>query len=167
MFNVLISSLSLDLTTYSFRKSMIDLHETQRIKEKLVANAANFTDIIEETHLGICITDPNGNYSAVNDAYCTLYGYNRSEFIGKSFLMVVQEQQKERLQELHDMFMKLKDEIFRNWEVLRKDGSLIKISADAGYAANILGKPHKVTFVWPEDEANQLLLQKAFAHKNA
>lgn len=146
---------------------MIDLHETQRIKEKMVANPAAFANIIEGTHLGICITDPNGNYSAVNEAYCKLYGYRREELIGKSFLMVVQEQQKDRLQELHDMFMKLKDEIFRNWEVVKKDGSLIKISADAGYAANILGKPHKVTFVWPEDEANQEMLRSDFSARTA
>jgi PAS domain S-box-containing protein len=146
---------------------MIDLHETQRIKEKLVARPAAFADIIEGTHLGICITDPNGNYSAVNKAYCMLYGYKREELIGKSFLIVVQEQQKDRLQELHDMFMKLKDEIFRNWEVVKKDGSLIKISADAGYAADILGKPHKVTFVWPEDEANQEMLLADFRLRTA
>jgi PAS domain S-box-containing protein len=146
---------------------MIDLHETQRIKEKLIANPEAFESIIERTHLGICITDPSGNYSAVNDAYCSLYGYHREELIGKSFLVVVQEQQKDRLQELHDMFMKLKDEIFRNWEVVKKDGTLIKISADAGYAADILGKPHKVTFVWPEDVVNQEILLADFRLRTA
>jgi PAS domain S-box-containing protein len=137
---------------------MIDLHETQRIKDLLDADPENFQEIIESSSLAICITNPDGMYSSVNNKYLKLYGYSSEEMIGSSFLMVLEEHNKEKLQELHDMFMKLKDEIFRHWEVMRKDGRIFHITADAGYSPNILGLPHKVTFVWPEDEDLQQLI---------
>lgn len=139
---------------------MIDLKETQRVKEMLEKDPDNFQQIIDGSSLAICITNPEGNYSAINDKYLKLYGYTREEMVNHSFLMVLEEHRKDKLQELHDMFMKLKDEIFRHWEVMRKDGRVFHITADAGYAPNILGKPHKVTFVWPEDEDLQELLSE-------
>ena len=75
--------------------------------------------------------------------------------MGSSFLMVVPEDDQDRLQDLHDIFMKLKDEIMRNWEVKHKDGHTFTISADAGFSPDILGKPHKVTFIWPDHEVDQ------------
>ena len=137
---------------------MIDLKETQRIKELLEQSPENFQQIIESSTLGICITNSEGNYSAVNENYLKLYGFDREEMVGHSFLMVLEEHRKDKLQELHDMFMKLKDEICRHWEVMRKDGRVFHISADAGYSPDILGEPHKVTFVWPEEEDLQKLL---------
>ena len=134
---------------------MIDLKETQRLKEQLEANPSDFVAIIENTPLAICITNELGNYSAVNQNYLRLYGYEESEMVGSSFLMVVPENDQDRLQDLHDIFMKLKDEIFRNWEVQHKNGHTFKISADAGFSPDILGKPHKVTFIWPEEEHDQ------------
>lgn len=129
---------------------MIDLDETQRMKRLLQENPENFDEIIEDTFLGICITDENGNFVAVNEAYCLMYGYSREELVGNPFVMVLEESQRDKLQELHDLFMKFKDEIMRNWRVQRKDGSQIHIFADAGYSDVIQNRPRKVTLVWPD-----------------
>lgn len=138
---------------------MIDLKETQRIKELLDQNPDNFQAIIESTPLAVCITDENGNYSAVNNHYLNLYGYQSEEMIGKSFLLVVPEDDQMRLKELHDIFMTLKDEIMQNWEVRGKDLKVFKISADAGFSPTILGRPHKVTFIWPKEEEDQIRMR--------
>ncbi len=134
---------------------MIDLKETERIKTLLDQNPTHFEQIIEETSLAICITDERGYFVAVNNNYLKVYGYEREEMIGKSFLMVVKPDQKENLQEQHDLFITFKDEIMRNWEVVRKDGTVIKIFADAGFSTKIHGKPKKITFVWPKDTSLQ------------
>lgn len=130
---------------------MINLKETERIKQELKKNPDNYKSIIENTELGICITDEDGNFFDINENYARMYGYDKNEMIGQSFLMVVPVDDKIRLQELHDLFMRMKDEIMRNWEVQRKDGETFKIFADAGYASKIGGSPKKVTFVWPRD----------------
>lgn len=146
---------------------MIDLQETERIKALLEQNPEDFEKLIEETPLAICITDEQGHFVAVNNNYLRMYGYSREEMIGNSFLMVVKQQEKDHLQEQHDMFLTFKDEIMRNWEVVRKDGSFIKIFADAGYSTSIQDKPRKVTFVWPKDEAIQKLMQGTPKEENA
>lgn len=139
---------------------MIDLKESQRIKNLLEQSPEDYERIIEETPLAICVTDSNGNYSAVNENYLRLYGYSKDEMVGSSFLMVVPVDDQDRLQELHDIFMKLKDEIMRNWEVKHKDGRLFTISADAGFSPDLLGKPHKVTFIWPDAEKDQIRMHE-------
>jgi PAS domain S-box-containing protein len=126
---------------------MIDLLETQRLKDAIEANPKNFQAIIEATDIAICITTEEGNFFAVNDNYCNLYGYEREELIGNSFLIVVPPPTKQELSDLHDKFIEAQVELFRTWEVQRKDGELIKISVDAGYTEAITGKPQKLTFV--------------------
>lgn len=140
------------------QNTMIDLKEAERIKKALDKEPENYKAIIEGTFLGICITDEKGNFRDVNGNYAKMYGYDKSELIGQSFLKVVPDEQKNNLQELHDLFMKMRDEIMRNWEVQRKDGLRIKIFADAGYSGDVAGGKSKITFVWPKDEALQKLM---------
>jgi len=138
---------------------MIDLDECNRVKTLLNQHPEDYREIIEQTSLAVCITDGNGIFTAVNENYRLMYGYEKGEMEGKSFLMVVQDQQKDNLQELHDIFMKLRDEIMRNWVVQAKSGEKFAIFADAGYSAAIEGSPHKVTFIWPKDKKFQQLLR--------
>lgn len=138
---------------------MIDLVETNRLKKELNAQPENYSEIIESTTLGICITDETGNFFAVNQNYARMYGYNSDEMIGQSFLIVVPTETRSQLQELHDLFMRMKDEIMRNWEVQRKSGEKIKIFADASFSSEIGGSPKKVTFVWPKDEKLQQMMK--------
>lgn len=139
---------------------MIDLRETERIKILLDQNPSEFEQIIEQTSLAICITDEKGMFVAVNENYLKVYGYTREEMIGNSFLMVVKEEERGSLQEQHNLFLTFKDEIMRNWEVQRKDGSYIKIFADAGFSTRIQDKPRKITFVWPKDVSIQERLER-------
>lgn len=126
---------------------MIDLEETNRIKKAIDNNPQDYRDIIEASNLAICITDENGNFWEVNANYCRLYGYEREELIGQSFLLVVPEQRKKELEGLHNKFIEIQEEIFRTWEVVNKSGEIIKISVDAGFTKKINGKPQKLTFV--------------------
>ena len=143
---------------------MIDLQEAERLKKELNEDPENYRKVIENTFLGVCITNENGAFHAVNSKYALMYGYSTKELVGNNFTMVLEESQKEKLQELHDLFMKMKDEIMRNWKVKHKDGSLFKISADAGYSGEIEGRPHKITFVWPDDEKKQTLMKEKSGH---
>ena len=126
---------------------MINLVETQRLKDAIDANPEDYAYIIENTDLAICITTEEGNFFAVNNNYCELYGFERTELVGNSFLLVVPKVTQTELKNLHDKFIDAQIELFRTWEVQRKNGELIKISVDAGYTEKISGSPQKLTFV--------------------
>jgi PAS domain S-box-containing protein len=130
---------------------MINLLETQKIKQAIEASPGEVLAIIEKTKLGICITDNQGNYAAVNDSYCSIYEYIKEDLLGKSFLIVVPGDFHESMQVLHRKFLRDKREIAREWTVLTKSQKPIKISVDAAYSDKIFDKgPHKITFVHPE-----------------
>lgn len=126
---------------------MMNLAETQRIKDAIEKNPENFATIIETTQIGICVTNEEYLYVGMNTAYLKLLGYEREEMLGKSFLMVVPTQQQRELQQLHDDFITMQAEMFDKFAVVGKDGKLIYIDVDAGFNDKILGAPHKITFV--------------------
>jgi PAS domain S-box-containing protein len=126
---------------------MINLTETQRIKDALEANPENYQDIIEDCQIGICITDEQGLYFTMNKKYLEIVGYESDEMKGKSFLMVVPPPKQVELKELHDEFIDSQIEIFEKFEILGKMGNRIGIDVDAGFNDKIAGSPHKITFI--------------------
>jgi len=127
---------------------MIDLIETNRLREAIYANPDDVLDIIENTKIGVCITNQATDFVAVNQAYADTYGYTKEELIGNSFLMVVPNVTKDQLKYLHDKFLEEKRELARIWTVVRKTGEEMDISVDTGYSEAIFDEtPHKITFV--------------------
>lgn len=126
---------------------MINLTETQRIKDAIEKNPEKFAEIIEDTTVGICVTDENGNYVGMNNNYLGILGYAKDEMIGKSFLMVVPTDDKENLKEMHDEFIEVQIEIFEKFAIMGKSGEKISIDVDAGFSDKINGRPHKLTFI--------------------
>lgn len=132
---------------------MIDLVETDEIKEKIRENPEEVESIIAEASMGICITNSEANFVLVNDNYCQIYGYDREDLIGSPFTIVVPDEAKEKMDVLHQKFLRDKKEIARTWQVKNKEGNIMEISVDAGYSEDILDKtPHKITFVHLEEE---------------
>jgi PAS domain S-box-containing protein len=128
---------------------MISFTETSRLKSELDTRPEEFRNIIQTTELGICITDKDGNYVAVNAPYCAIYGYSSDELIGKHFSIVVPEANVAQLSALHDSFIKNKMEILRKWQVKQKSGNVISIFVDTHYSESLIGQPTKITFISP------------------
>lgn len=130
---------------------MIDLVHTQNIKEQLSENPEGVQAIIDSAKVGICITNSETNFVAVNNMYCEIYGYSREELIGKAFTLVVPEINRPRMDFLHQKFLRDKREIARKWEVENKEGKRLEISVDTAYSERLFDKtPHKITFVQVE-----------------
>ncbi|NLC27700.1 MAG: PAS domain S-box protein, partial [Campylobacteraceae bacterium] len=116
--------------------------------QKRTENEVFYNRIFETANLGICLTDKNGRFVVVNPAYCQIYGYEESELIGEHFTKIVPKEDKKKLQDLHDAFIKEgEDEIPREWSVEGKDGRPIQIVATAGRLDNIVGGPYKITTI--------------------
>lgn len=118
-----------------------DMKDVLVEKEKLLAS------VFKVTEVGICITNEKGLFEDVNNAYCTIYGYDKSELVGKPFTLVVPDENKKEAQILHDEFIAGADEIPMEWIVQRKDGTLINIYVTAGRLIDDKGNRFKVTTV--------------------
>lgn len=95
-----------------------------------------------------CITNKQQKFEDVNDAYCKLYDYERDDLIGEPFTKVVPEEAREAMAQRHDDFFDAEHEFSGYWDVVRQDGTIRRILADAAFVpAHHDGHPLKVTFV--------------------
>jgi len=115
--------------------------------EKWKDSDSTIMAIVDSTPSGICITDEFGVFEYVNPAYCSIYGYEPEELIGRHFTMVVAENQRSWLIELHDEFIAGTNEVRGEWPVQNKAGGHLFILADAVRIIDGAGQPKKVTFV--------------------
>lgn len=103
--------------------------------------------VINATPVAICITNAQGLFEFVNPAYCRFYGYEAAELLGKHFTLVVPDQNKALMRELHDRFIAGHNEVRGEWEVLDRHGNIKQIIADATQISGNDGQPRKVTFI--------------------
>jgi PAS domain-containing protein len=62
---------------------------TSETADAVRRSEARLRTIIDSTPLGICITNEDGIFEYVNDAYCRIYGYAPTELIGEHFTKIV------------------------------------------------------------------------------
>jgi len=98
--------------------------------------------------VGMCVTDTERRFVAVNREYCRTYGYDPSELLGNEFTMVVPKEQRDAAAQLHDDFLlKGFGEVSGEWRVVRKDGSIRTILVTAG-RLELNGNAYKITTVY-------------------
>ena len=59
----------------------MDITERKRAQEDYLASERNFRAAFEHAPIGMVITDLEGNFLEVNDAYCQITGYSREELL--------------------------------------------------------------------------------------
>ncbi|MGE5480560.1 MAG: CheR family methyltransferase, partial [Chloroflexota bacterium] len=120
---------------------------TSNAKEIQSVSEQRFRSVIENTPVGLCITDESGFFEYVNSAYCNLLGYKPEELIGNHFTIVIENNQKMFLNEMHNRFIS-GDEGFRG-EICVKDiyGDLKNVIVDATLINGLDGRPKKATFI--------------------
>lgn len=89
---------------------------------KLLMNAFNTLEI------AICIMDREGLFVYVNDAYCRIYGYEKDEFLGQSFHLIIPPDEREKYWHEHNSFM-LEDRVYSGERMIeQKNGKNINVS---------------------------------------
>lgn len=123
----------------------------------------HFKDIITNVPIGFCITNNEGIFEFVNDAYCKIYAYQKEELIGEHFSIVTTAENTEELIELHDKFLNEGQELNEEWTVKNKFGEELIISANAAKITGKDGEAKKVTYVLDitEHKALERKLKKA------
>ncbi|MGD1846940.1 MAG: PAS domain-containing protein [Salibacteraceae bacterium] len=130
----------------------LDLEETKRLKEAVLADPNNYQSITENTKLSVCGTNVDGEVVHVNENYTKYSGYNRDNILGQHFTILVPEDQQEKLEELHDRFFERQFQMLRFWQTKHIKGHQVNIQADAQLIKLADGSPHKVMFIQPEEE---------------
>ncbi len=137
---------------------------TERDLAKIVSTFESNQDlsykIFDHMPIGICVTDSNGLFTDVNASYCDIYGYTRQELIGQNFTMVVPDDHKLHLKDLHDQFLDKQFELEGRWQVQGKDGNVFDIITNAAFLQEQEGKEkRKMTLVVVADEKEKTIEQ--------
>ncbi len=109
-----------------------DISERMQAEKALHESEERFRSIVETTSEWIWAFDSQGNCSYSNPALETILGYAPEEIIGKSFLLIMHEEEREKIQKLMPTLIADK----RGWTnfVLRwyhKDGSIRYLESNA------------------------------------
>lgn len=113
-----------------------------------------YKTVLATVDWGICVTDEEGNFLEVNDAYCHLYGYTQEELIDEHFTIVIPPEQHAAARKMYDEFIQTEQESPRIREVLRKDGSTIRVEVRSALIKSE-GRRLKVTGVHQSDKQEQ------------
>ena len=124
-----------------------DITERKRTEKELAANREQLRSIFDRSPIGICITNQEGHFEQVNEAYTQLYGYDESQLINQPFTMVVPEEEAEWWRNKHDQFLEGLDETRGEFRVVNSKQEYMYILADSARITGDDGKPRKVTFV--------------------
>jgi len=109
-----------------------DFFVRKRLEDDLKKNEQKYRSIIQAALDGFWVTDAQGHFLDVNEAYCAIVGYTREELLGMSISDVeAQEILEETEQHIRKIFAAGSD----RFETVhrRKDGGLVNIEVSARY----------------------------------
>jgi PAS domain S-box-containing protein len=105
-----------------------------------------FEAVWNSADVGMCVTDANRRFVTVNDAYCRIYGYDRTELVGYEFTKVLPELTRAQAADIHDAFIAGASESAGEWQVLHRDGGVVDVQVTAARVVTE-GQTYKVTTV--------------------
>ena len=108
-----------------------DITEKQRIKDRLEESEQRFRILFEEAPLGYQSLAVNGSIFYVNNTWCNLTGYSKKEVIGKWFGDFLTPVNKERFRANFSVFKQKGIEQDIQYEMIKKDGSIIFVLIDS------------------------------------
>jgi len=103
--------------------------------------------VYNSAEIGICVTDEDGCFVLVNDAYCRTYGYDRDELVGQPFTLVLPENVRDMAATIHDEYLAGGEESAGEWQVLTKSGEIRSVMVTAARVVTDEGERFKVTTV--------------------
>ncbi len=112
--------------------------------------------INDPSPVGIAVINYDGSYVSVNPAYCNIYGYEQSELLGHSFTMVFKPQDQSWVLTLHKKFLDEGGTLSGEWDVVKRDGSIIYIISKSVTIPTGAGKPNRLVYVIDITERKKL-----------
>ncbi len=115
--------------------------------KKRIDSEIKLEKIFESISVGVVIMDDDGQYVDFNEAYANIYGYQKEEMLGKNFMLVVDNEEREDVLASHRIFMSgdTKEERFY-FQGRKKDGQPIDIFGTSSKTI-MNDKTYKITTV--------------------
>jgi PAS domain S-box-containing protein len=127
------------------------------MQEKLEQSEQKYRNLVENAHDGIIITQ-FGKFKFVNKAFCNIIEYTEEELVESPFLMVVAEEDRERLTEYHRMRMAgEKHNMIYEAKGIAKSGKEIYFEINTSY---IDYNGHPATFIILRDHTEHKALEE-------
>lgn len=93
---------SKDTSTPEYQAIVRDISGQKQAEQALREAAQRYRAIVEDQTDLICRSLPNGTITYVNEAYCRYFGKQNHELIGRSFMPLIPEEDRERTREHFD-----------------------------------------------------------------
>lgn len=111
----------------------------QKIEKALQESQSRFKLLYERTPLAYQSLDQNGNFIEINRSWTDVMGYSREEVIGKSFSEFLHPDSKDHFNENFPRFKAIGEILGVEFEMVKKDGSLILVSFHGRIGKNKYG----------------------------
>ncbi|MGF1635424.1 MAG: PAS domain S-box protein, partial [Cyclobacteriaceae bacterium] len=134
---------------------LLDITDLKLALTSLNASERLVNAVFNTVSNGICITNKDGIFVDVNDAYCQIYGCSREELIGQSFTIMVPRDMQANLKKVHNNFIRSQKALPEEMEFVSKSGKtkFVKISAELLKLSD--GNPYMVTSITDITELKQ------------
>ena len=114
---------------------------------RLTWKGPGFDQLIAFSPFGMAVIAMDGRYLSVNPAYCELYGYSEQDLLGASFTMMVLPQRRDEMLARHQHFVAHGGTMNGEWEVQRRDGSLMVVMFESVLVAEADGSRARLVYV--------------------
>lgn len=85
------------------------------------------TSVFDVSEVGIIVTDRHGRIVRVNDSFIRIYGWSRDDLVGKEFIGLVNEEERERAKARHEEFLRSGIRSSGELKILRKDNKTANV----------------------------------------
>jgi PAS domain S-box-containing protein len=137
--------------------SFVDITPRKQVEAALAENEELFRTASENTIIGVSMMTTEGNFTYVNNAICTLWGYTREELLKMSFGEIIFPQDKaEGLIFLNKMISGEIQHVSLEQRYLHKNGSVIWATVSSGIVhSSLRRKDYFVSYIHDITERKQ------------
>ena len=109
--------------------------------------------------IGVAVFNYEGLFSAVNPAYCAIYGYPAEELLGASITRIFPIEMQEQVLRLHRKFLDAGGTLAGEWEVVRRDGVRLHVISNSVLVVNDAGERLRFVYVTDISERRRMELK--------
>ncbi len=131
-----------DGETASIGTISLDVTEKKQEEKKLYEATSLNRVLVDHAPLGIALSDPEGNWIRVNDAFCKMLGYTQEELTNSSFSMITREDEIEKdLDYIKRLLAREIDSFSDEKNYVCKNGNIIRVKLDVSRVDDESGIP--------------------------
>ncbi|MCK5607323.1 PAS domain S-box protein, partial [Candidatus Pacearchaeota archaeon] len=107
-----------------------DITERKQMEDTLKESEEKYRDLVENTGVGIAVSDTDGKIIYVNEMHCKIQGYPYEEMIGKPFIDFIHPEDQEKIYELFIHSLEKPHEGNQlDFRVIKKNGQIVHVSS--------------------------------------